>query len=55
MRKKDIISDIKILHQTQEEKKQFNTEFDQALLKAGYKYRRDWLKEKIKELINSTK
>lgn len=50
-RKKEIFSEIRLLHDTVEERDKFNEALDKAVLKEGYKYKRDWLRHEANKLI----
>lgn len=50
-RKKEIFSEIRLLHDNIEERDKFNKALDEAVLKEGYKYKRDWLRHEANKLI----
>lgn len=47
-----LFTEIRITHKTMEEKEQYEQKFDEALKENGYSNRVEFLKEKIRELIN---
>lgn len=50
-RKKEIFAEIRLLFDNIEERDKFNAELDKAVLKEGYKYKRDWLRHEANKLI----
>lgn len=46
-----IYTEFRISHKTLEDKKQYEQKLDDALKKAGYKSRSEWINEKYRELI----
>lgn len=48
-------TEIRILHKTVEEKKEYESKLNEALKKNGYSGRTEFIREKIRELIRDTK
>lgn len=55
VKQKPIYTEIRIKHNTQEDKANFEKCLDEALKEKGYSNRIEWVKEKYRELINSSK
>ena len=45
-------TEIRIIHKSKEEKKEFEDKLKIALAKNGYKDRNDFIREKLRELLN---
>ena len=44
-----IYTEIRIAHETEEEKKQFESDFDKEVKRTGYRNRADWIYYKVQE------
>jgi hypothetical protein len=52
---KQIYTEFRITHKTQEDKEEYEQKLNEALKQNGYSGKVDWIKEKYRELIKSSK
>lgn len=52
---KQIVTEIRITHKSLEDKTEYEKKLDEALKENGYSNRIEFIKEKIRELVNKNK